>query len=209
MDGSFLGRRESSLDRSTAGTRAQRVGRYEFGAPAALIPQHGLVRRAQIAMAPEDREANLLIAVAAPVNASAVPPLGAAEAGASATACTGSRHCSPRSTLHSPGPHRVSHAPRPSGFLGFLKYSCTNMPIDLDIHLAFDNCAAPSIPRSRTGSRCDHASFYTPLSHTSHHTQSTPPGSIGRGLLRAPDRTYARLWRPAVLLRAFDPGFPG
>ena len=44
------------------------------------------------------------------------------------------------------------------------------MPIDLDIRLALDNCAAPSTPRSRTGSRCDHDSFHTPLSHISHHT---------------------------------------
>jgi hypothetical protein len=205
----FWGGANHRWDRSTAGTKAQRVWRYAFGAPAALIRQHGLVRRAQITMAPADREANLFVAVAAAASASAVPPLGAAEAGASATSCTGSRHCSPRSTWHSPGPHRMSHAPRPSGFLGFLKYSGTNMPIEIDTHLAFDNRAAPSIPRSRTGSRCDHASFYTPLSHTSHHTQSTPPGSIGRGLLRAPDRTNARLWRPAVLLQAFDPGFPG
>ncbi len=206
---SFWGGANYRWDRSTAGPKAQRVGRFEFGAPAALIPQHGLVRRAQIALAPADREAKLLIAVAAPVNASAVAPLGTEEAGAGAstTACTGSRHCSPRSTLHSPSPHRMSHA-RPSGFLGFLIYSRTNMPIDLDIHLAFDNCTAPNTLRSRNGSRCDHASYYTPLSHTSHHTQSTPPGSIGPGLLRAPDRTSARLWRPAVLLQAFDPGIP-
>jgi hypothetical protein len=159
-------------------------------------------------MAPEDREANLLIAVAAPVNASAVPPLGAAEAGASATACTGSRHCSPRSTLHSPGPHRVSHAPRPSGFLGFLKYSCTDMPIDLDIHLAFDDCAAPSIPRSRTGSRCDPASFYTPLSQLV-ITHNLRPWLNRSRVASCPRPNERSAWRPAVLLRAFDPGFPG
>ena len=164
MDGSFLGRSGSSLGRSTKGTKAQRARRCEFGAPAALIPQHGLVRRAQIALAPADREAKLLIAVAAPVNASAVAPLGAEEAGAGAstTACTGSRHCSPRSTLHSPSPHRMSHA-RPSGFLGFLIYSRTNMPIDLDIHLAFDNCTAPNTLRSRNGSRCDHTTRRSPI----------------------------------------------
>jgi hypothetical protein len=133
-------------------------------------------------MAPEDREANLLIAVAAPVNASAVPPLGAAEAGASATACTGSRHCSPRSTLHSPGPHRVSHAPRPSGFLGFLKYSCTDRRLRRTKHPKVKD-RLPVRPRFIL-----HAAL-----PTSHHTQSTPLGSIGRGLLRAPDRTNARL----------------
>src|ERR1700730_11790608 len=146
MDGSFLGRGGSSLDRSTAGTKAQRAGRYEFGAPAALIRRHGLVRRARIAMAPADREANLLIAMAAPASASAGPPLGAAEAGASAASCTGSRHCSPRSTLDSSGTHRMSHAPRPSGFLCFLKYSGTAMPIDLATPFAFEKPRRPEHP---------------------------------------------------------------